>query len=52
MLKTALTLAVGYVLGAKAGQERYGQIKDLAQQGAARLEERARERADTPSRSR
>jgi hypothetical protein len=39
MVKAAVILAVGYVLGAKAGRERYLQIKDFAQQVAARVEE-------------
>lgn len=50
MLKTATILAVGYVLGARAGRDRYDQIKDYAQQAAARLEEQNRQRATTSSR--
>jgi hypothetical protein len=43
MLKAAAVFGVGYVLGSKAGRERYEQIQALARILAARLEERGRE---------
>lgn len=43
MLKTAVTLAVGYVLGAKAGRERYERITELADRAATALEQRSRQ---------
>ncbi len=38
MLKVLTVLGIGYVLGAKAGKERYEQIRRLAAEGAKRLE--------------
>lgn len=43
MLRTALVFAVGYVLGTRAGHERYAQIREVAQKVAATLDERGRE---------
>jgi hypothetical protein len=38
-LTKAALFAVGYVLGAKAGRERYAQILDVAARASERLEE-------------
>ena len=38
MLRAALIFGAGYVLGSKAGRERYAQIKELAEKAAAGLE--------------
>lgn len=43
MLKGSLIFGVGYVLGSRAGRERYGQIKELAKKAAIRLEEMGRQ---------
>lgn len=37
-LTSLAALGVGYVLGSRAGKERYEQIREAAQQAAARLE--------------
>lgn len=52
MIKAAIVFGVGYVFGARAGHERYGQIKEVAQQGAARLDEwnRTKQGSRAPSR--
>ena len=43
MLRAAVIFGVGYVLGTKAGRERYAQIRELAQVAAGKLEEKGRE---------
>lgn len=43
MLRAAVIFGAGYVLGTKAGRERYAQIQELAQKAAAKLEEKGRE---------
>jgi hypothetical protein len=43
MLRWALVFGIGYVLGTKAGEERYAQIREFAEQVASKLEERGRE---------
>lgn len=43
MLRAAMIFGAGYVLGTKAGRERYAQIKELAQMAASKLEEKGRE---------
>jgi hypothetical protein len=48
MLKAALVFGVGYVLGAKAGQERYEQIQQVAKKATDELNKRA---AHDPRRS-
>ena len=44
-VKSLLMLGVGYVLGARAGRERYGQIQVLAKKAADRLEAKTREQS-------
>lgn len=41
-LRTIAVFGVGYVLGAKAGRERYGQIIAAAQNASKRLEDSGR----------
>lgn len=41
MLKAALLFGAGYVLGAKAGQERYEQIRQVAKKVTDELDKRA-----------
>ena len=48
-LRTAAVFGVGYVLGAKAGRERYVQIVEALQTASQRLDEARRERGK-PSR--
>ncbi len=45
MIKAALIFGAGYVLGSKAGRERYAQISAAAQKVAASLENRTAQRA-------
>jgi hypothetical protein len=47
-LSTIAVFGAGYVLGSRAGRERYVQIVELAQRTAQRIEERqsARARSD------
>jgi hypothetical protein len=44
-LRSLALLGVGYVLGAKAGRERYAQIVEAAQKASQRLDEFRRQRA-------
>jgi len=44
-LSTIAVFGAGYVLGSRAGRERYVQIVDLAQRTARRIEERQSARA-------
>lgn len=44
MIKTLVIFGAGYVLGTKAGRERYAQISAVAQKAAASLENRASQR--------
>lgn len=37
-LRTVAALAVGYLLGTRAGRDRYDQIIEAAREGAARLQ--------------
>jgi hypothetical protein len=46
MLRAVAAFAVGYLLGTRAGRERYAQIKEVAQKVAVRLEQRGREGGD------
>jgi hypothetical protein len=39
MLSTLIVFGAGYVLGSKAGRERYNQIVALAQEAARRLDQ-------------
>lgn len=39
MLSTLIVFGAGYVLGSKAGRERYNQIVQIAQEAARRLDE-------------
>jgi len=43
MLRAAMIFGAGYVLGTKAGRERYAQIREFAQAAASKLEEKGRE---------
>lgn len=52
MLRAAMIFGAGYVLGTKAGRERYTQIRDLAQKTASKLEEKGREISSESSRQR
>lgn len=49
-LRTLAVFGVGYVLGAKAGRERYAQIVEAAQKASERLDEARRQRGK-PSRA-
>lgn len=51
MLRAAAVFGVGYVLGTRAGRERYAQIRELAQKAASKLEEKGRELSSERSRS-
>ncbi|MFC5262059.1 hypothetical protein ACFPJ1_08055 [Kribbella qitaiheensis] len=44
-LRSLAVFGVGYVLGAKAGRERYVQIVESVQRASQRLDEARRERA-------
>ncbi len=44
-LRSLALLGAGYVLGAKAGRERYAQIVEEAQKASQRLDEFRRQRA-------
>jgi hypothetical protein len=44
-LKTIVVFSAGYVLGTRAGRERYAQIAALAQSAATRIEQRQSARA-------
>lgn len=50
MIRAAMIFGVGYVLGTKAGRERYAQIRELAQTAASKLEDRSREISSERSR--
>lgn len=39
MMSSLIVFAAGYVLGSKAGRERYNQIVSIAQEAARRLDE-------------
>ena len=45
-LRTIAYFGVGYILGSRAGRERYGQISELAQRASDRLEGYVAERTD------
>ena len=45
MLKTLLILSVGYVLGAKAGRDRYDQLTGIAERTATALDKRSKHTA-------
>ena len=49
-LSTLAVFGAGYVLGSKAGRERYVQIVELAQRTAQRIEERQASRASASGR--
>ncbi len=51
MLKAVAAFGVGYVLGSKAGRERYAEIRTLAQKLATQLEQRQREASRGATRS-
>jgi hypothetical protein len=51
MLRAAVIFGAGYVLGTKAGRERYAQIRELAEKAAAGLEGRSRPGAVPGTRS-
>ena len=51
MIKSAVVFGVGYVLGTKAGRERYAQIRAVAQTAAARLEQQGRKQRERTTRS-
>ncbi|MEJ1109533.1 MULTISPECIES: hypothetical protein [unclassified Kribbella] len=50
-LRTLAVFGAGYVLGAKAGRERYAQIVEAAQKASQRLDEARRQRSGKPSRA-
>jgi hypothetical protein len=50
-LRSLALLGVGYVLGAKAGRERYAQIVEAAQKASQRLDEFRRQRAKPSQRA-
>jgi hypothetical protein len=45
-IRSLAVFAIGYVLGSKAGRERYGQIIAAAKRASQRLEEYSRTDAD------
>jgi hypothetical protein len=47
MIKAAVIFGAGYVLGSKAGRERYAQISAVAQKAAAAIENRSSPRTST-----
>ncbi|TCM44864.1 hypothetical protein EV644_10156 [Kribbella orskensis] len=49
-LRSLAVFGVGYVLGAKAGRERYVQIVESVQRASQRLDEARRQRGKPPSR--
>jgi len=49
-LRSLAVFGVGYVLGAKAGRERYAQIVEAVQTASQRVDEVRRERAKPSSR--
>jgi hypothetical protein len=49
-LRSLAVFGVGYVLGAKAGRERYAQIVEAVQTASQRFDEVRRQRSSKPSR--
>jgi len=47
-VKSIVIFGAGYVLGTKAGRERYGHIQALARKAADRLEEKSKESGGLP----